>query len=330
MESTTIMMNSTMENTTMIMNSTVDAETDVSDDRFWLTKLFYAGILYHTIPGVAFMLGGSAYLFLLLIRARALRLGQSFCATYIPERDYQMIRIVSTWTLVGILFLAVRQVTGPCFDPGNTSFFCFLNQPGHVSMYGSYASIAIVALLECSGRVPADSWRCAVVLCSLMNSFLMTGHAPMKPTPEDQLTHSLWGDLELYHAMITLYSIYDTSNLPAYLATFIMLIVKGFWITMAGIQLQTHVMIMENIRPTLVLLILFVTGATTLVGAFYGNVHYQHDLSIRSDASHYFKEQKSLSSNDDGVYKHLKSQYGDEGDDDCDGNNKENPFTNEI
>jgi len=103
-----------------------------------------------------------------------------------------------------------------------------------------------------------------------------------------------------------------------------MLVVKGFWITFAGIQLQTHVLAMEDIRPTLVLLILFVTGATTLVGASYGNVHFQNDVS------HHFNDQKSRSSNDDGVYKHLKSHLDDEGGDVYDGDSEDITLKNEI
>lgn len=149
-------------------------------------------------------------------------------------------------------------------------------------MYSSYASVCVVAMIEASGRLPADSWRCAGVLCALLNCFLMSGHAAMKPTPEDVLTHKIWGDIELYHAIISSYSIYNTNNLPSYVAMWLMLIVKGVWIFLAGYQLEFHVMNMETIRPLFVLLVLSATGATTLVGTFFGNIHFESELERRN------------------------------------------------
>ncbi|CAB9515164.1 expressed unknown protein [Seminavis robusta] len=274
-------MNSTLEDGGA-MDSLLEVPVE-AHEQTWFTRIFYAGILFHTIPGVAMMLGGFAMLMICLFRARSLRPGQSFSSAYIPERNYGLVQCVASGLFVLIILATLRQITSPCFTgAGSASWLCWLNQPGHVAMYGSYASVCLVALLESTGRLSMDSWRIALVLCCLMNYLLMAGHSDMKPTLEDKLTHKIWGDIELYHAVILFYSVYNASSLPAYLGTWIMFLLKGCWIVLSGVQLQFHIMDMEVIRPVFVLLVLFFTGVTTVIGAFFGNIHYQSDLSLRN------------------------------------------------
>jgi len=275
--------------------------------------MFGENQLFHNIPGLLFIAGGLVYLFVTLHRERRRSLSESFCSI---EKNYVFLTIFSKIILV-LIFLSVFHQLFHCFnintvqeeessakeeeeyglteDDGDAIEFttrgsCFLNEVGHIVMYSLYACIGGTVLLESIGKLSVDSWRCAAIFCFLANYILLEGHAQSKKLKEDQLTHHLWSQIELYQAVVMAYSVKNTSCVVSYVASLTMFVIKGLWIITTGTQLSTNFMSLENIRPMFVFQTTAIAMTATLVGAFFGKKssnsrHYNNNNNNVTDTT---------------------------------------------
>jgi len=285
----------------------LDDDDDDDAKSTWFRVIFTG--YFHTIPGLVMIFGGSIYLLVTLVRARRLQPGgPSFCDLHVPEKNYKFLKVLSRVIVTLIILMMIRQVSFDCLlSDEHTTIDCFMIQMGHVEMYLLYACTGVVVLLECTGRVPMDSWRCSAVLCFLLNYMLLVGHAESKTMKTNKLTHELWALIEFIHAIIMSYSIYNTSNIMAYVASWTMFILKGSWIITAGVQIDSDVMSLENIRPMFILQTIVIALSVTFIGAFFGNIHYKYDNNnnnTTTDAKEY-EQLKGLPYHDDDDNTHL-------------------------
>ena len=125
-------------------------------------------------------------LMLALKRSRSLAPGQSFCETFVPEKNIGLLRklsvVILILTTVGILF---EGLGGCVTDYGGKpeGFACFFHQSSHMVLYLTFAAVAGILLLEASSYLPLDSGRAALSLTLVLNYVLWHEHSLMKVCP---------------------------------------------------------------------------------------------------------------------------------------------------
>jgi len=244
----------------------------------------------HAIPGAICAFVGFFQLLLSLKRARALRQDgqqqqQSFCETYVPEKNVALMRTASLASLALLISGILLEMLHACTDDSVPKFGCMFFPLGHEALYAIYGSAFLVMLLETLYLLPFDSWRAMMVLANLLAYVLWNEHARMKQDYTDNLVHTLMAQVCLAHAAVLAFSIYNPSNLAAYIGSQGMFVLEGAWLVTIGVNADFHELNMQRVAPLFCFEVVLVTLSIIVVGALCGSASCRETQSYNSRAA---------------------------------------------
>lgn len=240
----------------------------------------------HAVPGAITAFVGFFQLLLSLKRARALRQDgqqqQSFCETYVPEKNVALMRTASLASLALLIFGILLEALHACNDDSVPKFGCMFSPLGHEALYAIYGSAFLVMLLETLYLLPFDSWRAMMVLANVLAYVLWNEHARMKQDYTDNLVHILMAQVCLVHAAVLAFSIYNPSNLAAYIGSQGMFVLEGAWLVTIGVNADFHELNMQRVAPLFCFEVVLITLSIIVVGAVCGSASFRETRSQNS------------------------------------------------
>ena len=244
----------------------------------------------HAVPGTVFLVVGVVLLLQSLRRARTLQPGQSFCETFVPEKDFNFLRTGAIVVIVLCSCGILLEGLGACIDPDpdlpGFGQGCFFYQFAHEVLYLIYGCAGVVALIEIRGLVPLDTWRAMLSISTLMGYLLWQGHAMMKTDMTDRSVHMLMANLTLAQAATIAFSVYNPRSFFAFIVSQGMFVMKAAWLFTAGVNAEFIVIDPHRVGPLFAFECVLVAMIIIVVGALYGQPSTSENAGVASQTEY--------------------------------------------